>query len=189
MLEHNVNPRISSVDGTNDREACQNFWIAILVRSNTEKRVAQKLSALGIECFLPTQKEIRQWSDRRKVIDRIVIPMVVFVRVNTEIEKKIITYSFVYKVLSYPGSSIATKIPDNQIENLKFMLGCADSSVEIYNDKLVVGDTIEIMSGPLKGLKGVLCSVESDNPMVGVYLDLLGYACVSVNKASVKSIN
>ena len=179
----------SLVNGTNDREAHSKFWIAALVQMNCEKKVASKLDKLGITNYVPTQKEIHQWSDRKKKIERIVIPMVVFVQVDKEIEKSLITYSFIYKFISYPGQKETAIIPDEQIEKLKFMLNNADSNVEVYDSIYEVGEEIEIVRGPLKGFSGELCYFEKGKPKVGIYLELLGYACVSVNINDVISKN
>ena len=55
-------------------------WLVAYVQSCLEKKTAQRLAAMGIECYLPVQSEIRQWSDRRKRVDRLVIPMMIFVQ-------------------------------------------------------------------------------------------------------------
>ena len=179
----------SFVDGTSDREAYPKYWTAVLVQMCTEQKVSTKLNKLGITNYVPTQTEIHQWSDRKKKVERIVIPMVVFVFVDKDIEKQLRTYSFIYKFISYPGQKEAAIIPDEQIEHLKFMLNNADSTVEVSNTIYEIGDEIEIVRGPLKGLHGELCYFEKDKPMIGVYLELLGYACVNINISDIKSRN
>lgn len=56
----------SLVNGTNDREAYPKRWVAALVQMNCEKKVASKLNKLGITNYVPIQKEVHQWSDRKK---------------------------------------------------------------------------------------------------------------------------
>ena len=177
----------SFVGVTNDREACPKYWVAALVQMNTEQKVGTKLSKLGIANYVPTQSEVHQWSDRKKKIQRIVIPMVVFVLVDDRTEKLLKTYSFIYKFISYPGQKEAAVIPQEQIDKLRYMLENAESAVEVSDSIYEIGDEIEIVRGPLKGLSGRLCYVESEKPMVGVYLELLGYACVNVNKNDIKN--
>lgn len=174
---------------TSDREARPKRWTAILVQMCTEKKVGQRLDKLGIENYIPTQTEIRQWSDRKKKVERIVIPMVIFVKTDNKTEKTLQTYSFIHKFISYPGQKEAATIPDEQIEKLKFMLRHAESEVEVTDSIFEIGEDVEIVRGPLKGLCGKLCYFEKEKPMVGIYLDLLGYACVNVNKNDVKSKN
>lgn len=179
----------SFVNGTNDREAHPKYWIAALVQMNCERKSADKLTTLGISNYVPTQTEIHQWSDRKKKFERIVIPMVVFVLVDKEIEKSLITYSFIYKFISYPGQKEAAVIPNEQIEKLKFMLNNADSNVEVSDSVYEVGEEVEIVRGPLKGFSGELCYFEKGKPKVGIYLELLGYAGVSVDINDVKRKN
>ncbi|WP_158712808.1 UpxY family transcription antiterminator [Parabacteroides pacaensis] len=177
------------VNVTSDREAHPKRWIAILVQTCTEKKVGQRLDKLGIENYIPTQIEVHQWSDRKKKIERVVIPMVVFVKADNETEKTLRTYSFVYKFVSYPGQRTAATIPHEQIEKLKFMLDHAESKVEINDLTFEIGEEIEIVRGPLKGFCGELYYFEKEKPMIGIHIELLGYACVDINKADVKSKN
>ena len=175
--------------GTNEGGAYPKFWYAALVQMNTEKRVGDKLNRLGIENFVPVQTEIRNWSDRKKKIDRVVIPMVVFIRADQKTERILRTYSFIYKFISYPGQKEAAIIPDEQIDALKTMLNQNEAAVEICESVLKLGDIVEIIRGPLKGLTGELCYVEQGKPLVALRIDCLGYACISVNRSEIRNIN
>lgn len=107
----------SLVNGTNDREAYPKRWVAALVRTNCEKKVASKLDKLGIENYVAIQTEEHQWSDRKKKIDRIIIPMVVFLRIAQNEEDEIRRLPLMMKFITYPGSNdLATQIPNEQIE-------------------------------------------------------------------------
>ena len=153
----------SFVNVTNDREAYPKHWIAALVQMNTEKKVGEKLSKIKIENYVPTQQEIHLWSDRKKKIDRIVIPMVVFIHTDENTEKQIRNFSFIYKFLSYPGHKETAVIPDTQIERLKFMLKHAESNVQLAEKIFSVGETVRIGRGPLKGLEGEFIKWSKEN--------------------------
>ena len=180
-IKNNLNScEESLVNGTNDREAHPKFWIAALVQMNCERKSAEKLSKLGISNYVPIQEEIHQWSDRRKKITRVVIPMVVFVRVD-EIERNLIRdLSFIYKLITYPGQSQPAIIPDSQISQLQFMVNNSKDQIVFKESSLCIGDTIQVIRGPLKGLKGSVCQTEDKKLMVAVRLDSLGYACVNI---------
>ena len=62
---HSVPP----VNGTDDREARSKFWIAVYTRPRSEKKAASELNKLGIETYLPIQRQLRKWSDRKKIVD------------------------------------------------------------------------------------------------------------------------
>lgn len=169
------------VSVTTDREAHPVRWVAALVQMCTEKKVGDRLKKLGIENYVPTQTEIHQWSDRKKKVERVVIPMVVFVRVDEATERTLRMQSFIRKILTYPGQKAAAVIPDEQIDRLKFMLKQSDSPVELMPENLRVGDRVRIVRGALKGLEGELCKSVPEKSMVAIRIDGLGYACVSVS--------
>lgn len=178
----------SFVHGINDGEAYPKRWVAALVQMNCEKKVAAKLDKMGIANYVPVQHEEHQWSDRKKKVDRVVIPMVVFVRLAQNEEDEFRKLSFILKFITYPGSKeLATPIPDEQIENLKFLLHNADAKVSIV-ENLKVGDKVRLVRGPMKGLEGELSYVEENKPIVAIRIDGLGYACVSIEKINLEKI-
>ena len=88
----------SFVNGTNDGEAYPKRWVAVLVQMNCEKKVASKLDKLGVTNYVPIQKEEHQWSDRKKTIERVVIPMIVFVYLSSNEEDDFRKLPFILKV-------------------------------------------------------------------------------------------
>ena len=176
----------SFVNGTNDREAYPKRWIAVLVQVNCEKKTATRLGKVGYETYIPTQQEVHHWSDRKKKVDRLIMPMVVFVRATVQEEEWLRDQSYIHKLLALPGTDedkkgFATTIPDCQIERLKFLLENAESEVTIVNN-FKVGDLVRVIYGPLKGLEGVVSEADDKNSIVGVQIDGLGYACVKILK-------
>ena len=188
-IKNNLNScEESLVNGTNDREAHPKFWIAALVQMNCERKSAEKLSKLGISNYVPIQEEIHQWSDKRKKITRVVIPMVVFVRVD-EIERNLVRdLSFIYKLITYPGQSQPAIIPDSQISQLQFMVDNSKDQIVFKESSLCIDDTIQVIRGPLKGLTGSVCQTEDKKLMVAVRLDFLGYACVNIPITDIEQI-
>lgn len=182
----------SFVNGTNDREACPKRWIAVLVQVNCEKRTATRLNKVGFETYIPTQQEVHQWSDRKKKVDRLIIPMVVFVRATVQEEEWLRIQSYIHKLIALPGTDedkkgFATTIPDCQIERLKFLLENAETEVMIVGN-FKVGDSVRVTSGPLKGLEGVVGEVNEKSSVVGIQIDGLGYACVRIQKTNINII-
>ena len=176
----------SLVNGTNDREAYPKRWIAVLVQVNCEKRTATRLNKVGYETYIPTQQEVHQWSDRKKKVDRLIMPMVVFVRATEQEEVWLRDQSYIHKLLALPGTDedkkgFATTIPDCQIERLKFLLENAETEVTIVSN-FRVGDSVRVTSGPLNGLEGVVREADEKSSIVGIQIDGLGYACVKIAK-------
>ena len=178
--------RESLVNVTNEGEAHPKRWIAVLVQVNCEKRTATRLNKAGYETYIPIQQEVHQWSDRKKKVDRLIMPMVVFVRATVREEEWLRDQSYIYKLLALPGSDedkkkFASPIPDYQIERLKFLLENAETEVPIVSN-FKVGDSVHVVSGPLKGLEGVVSEADEKSSIVGIQIDGLGYACVKIAK-------
>ena len=178
----------SIVNGTTDREAHPKRWIAALVQSCTERRVGDRLDKLEVENYIPTQTEIHQWSDRKKKIERIVIPMIVFIHTDEMTERRLRMQTYIRKILSYPGQWKAAVIPDDQIDRLKFMLRHAETSVELLEQNLQVGETVRVARGPLKGLEGEICQLQAGKSLIAIRIDCLGYACVSIDMSDVEPV-
>ena len=173
----------SFANGTNGREAYPKRWVAALVQMNCEKKVAAKLDKMGIANYVPVQQEEHQWSDRKKKIDRIVIPMVVFVRLAKEEEDEFRRLPFIMKFITYPGAEeLATPIPDEQIEQLQFLLKHSESPVT-FSAHIEIGDAVRIVKGPLKGFTGYCCGVSNSD--IAIHLDLLGYATTCISKSDI----
>ncbi|MBP9031869.1 MAG: UpxY family transcription antiterminator, partial [Dysgonomonadaceae bacterium] len=83
-------------------------WLAAYVKMHHEKKVRDRLTELGIENFLPVQKEVRQWSDRRKKIERVLIPMMIFVYVNPDEQRTVITLPSVLRYMVLRGEHTPT---------------------------------------------------------------------------------
>ncbi|MCD8394040.1 MAG: UpxY family transcription antiterminator [Bacteroidales bacterium] len=174
-------------NGTNVREARPSLWFVARVQVNCERRSAQKINALGIETFVPTQTELHQWSDRRKKIERVVLPLLVFFRTDEARAREIERLSFVKSLMRAPGESKIASIPDDQIDRFKFMLGNADSDVTI-SQRVQKGDKVRIARGKLQGLEGIVTLASENRSQVSIAIDYIGYASITISKSDLELI-
>lgn len=152
-----------------------------------EKRTAGRLKAMGIECYLPVQSEWRQWSDRRKRVDRLVIPLVVFVRVSPAERPLPLTLSAVSRYLVLRGEHVPAVIPDQQMERFRFMLEHSQQSVKITDEPLAPGTPVRVVDGPLAGLEGEFLTVKNQST-IAIRIDLLGCVYVDISPDWVEKI-
>ena len=82
-------------NGTGEGVAHSKRWYVALVRMHHEKKVAEYLGKMGIENFVPVQQEIHQWSDRRKMVEAVLLPIMVFVQADPKERKELQTLSTV----------------------------------------------------------------------------------------------
>lgn len=162
-------------------------WLAAYVRMHHEKQVRDRLTAMGIENFLPVQEEVRQWSDRKKKMERVLIPMMIFVRVDTEEQRSVITHPSILRYLTLRGEHSPTEIPAEQMERFRFMLDYSDSAVSFSAGDLQPGEKVRVIKGPLTGLEGELITMEGKSRIV-IRIHLLGCAEVVINVSMVEKI-
>jgi transcription antitermination factor NusG len=145
-------------------------WFAVHTRSNCEKKVATQLGQREINCFLPTVKEVRLWSDRRKVIDQPLFPGYVFVRIPAEDQTRVavLRTNGVAGFVGIQGQGIP--IPDIEIESIQVLLS-SKVPFEPY-PFLHVGQKVRIRGGYLDGVEGILSAKNSDRSVV-ISVDLI----------------
>ena len=78
ILNKSKSVNAGPISGTGEGVSHSKRWYVALVRMHHEKKVAERLSKMGIDSFVPVQQQIHQWSDRRKVVDTVLLPMMVF---------------------------------------------------------------------------------------------------------------
>lgn len=179
---------IPSVNGTDGREARPKFWIAVYTRPRSERKLAQELSKLGIETYVPIQSQLRQWSDRKKKIDVMIIPMIVFAHITEADVATIRTCPHALKILTYPGQKKLAIIPDKQIEQLKFILKHADSDVEFVTNVYVKDEPVKVVRGNLMGLTGQVERTSDGKANLIIIIEILGGAKVSISASDIKPL-
>lgn len=181
----------SAVIGTDDREARSKFWIAAYTRPKSEKKAATELAKNpGIETYAPTQTIIKQWSDRKKKVDVVVIPMVVFAEISSDENILAIKkHPLILKVLTLPGRKEPAQIPSKQIEQLKFMLNESDEPVEFVQGNFKVSDEVKVVRGHLAGLAGVVQRTSDGQTFIIIAIDLVGGAKASVSPSDLELLH
>ena len=122
-----------------------------------------------------------------KKVERVVIPMMIFVRVSDEERGLPLTLSAISRYMVLRGESVPAVIPDRQMEKFKFMLDYSEEAVELCTTPLAVGEQVRVIKGPLAGLEGELVTVDGKSKVV-VRLDMLGYAQVDMPVGFVEKI-
>lgn len=180
---------ISTANVTVDREAYPKFWIAAYTRPKSEKKAAAEIGKMHIETYVPMQRVVRQWSDRKKKVDVVVIPMIIFAHVTPDDIITIKKHPLITRVLSMPGQREAAVIPEQQILNLKFMLDEAETPVTFIPPTFSLTDTVRVIRGKLSGLIGKVHRITEGKTKLVVSIDLLGGAMVEINPASLEILH
>ncbi|MEA4918545.1 UpxY family transcription antiterminator [Proteiniphilum sp.] len=160
-------------------------WLAAYVKMHHEKKVRDRLTAMGIESFLPVQVELRQWSDRKKKVERVLIPMMIFVHVDMAEQREVITLPSILHYLTLRGEHRPAEIPEEQMDRFRFMLDYSDSEVNFNTDDLQPGEKVRVIKGPLSGLEGELMTIEGKS-RIAIRIHQLGCAVVEMSASMVE---
>ena len=166
-------------NGTGEGVAYSKRWYVALVRMHHEKKVAERLNKMGIENFVPVQQELHQWSDRRKMVESVLLPMMIFVHVDPKERKEVLSFSTVSRYMVLRGESSPAVIPDEQMARFRFMLDYSEEAVSMSTTLLARGEKVRVIKGPLTGLVGELVALDGKSK-IAVRLDMLGCACVDM---------
>ncbi|WP_319502303.1 UpxY family transcription antiterminator [uncultured Draconibacterium sp.] len=142
----------------------QKQWHVIYTRSRAEKKVVQELSINNIECFLPLQKRLRQWKDRKKWVETPLIPGYCFVNITRKEYDKVLQLSNVVNYITFERK--AAIVSQTEIEALQTMLHQFDFEVDVTMENFKPGKQVEVIEGPMVGLSGELIECRGKNKFV-----------------------
>ncbi len=131
-------------------------WIALQTKPKSEKKVEYSLNQKGYECFLPTYRQKRRWSDRVTVIDLPLFPMYVFCRFNHLALGKAVSTPGVTRIVGFCGRP--AEVEAKEIEALQLLV--QSSLLREPWQHIPTGTLIRVETGPLAGVQGVFCSVD-----------------------------
>ena len=127
-------------------------WFAIQTLSRHEKVVRSQLEMRNVENFLPTMRQLSQWTDRKKEIEVPLFSGYCFARFSLADRLPVLQSQGVVRVVGSGGRP--EPIPDEEIESLRKLI----SSSSDYDccSYLREGMIVEVIRGPLQGVKGRL---------------------------------
>lgn len=129
-------------------------WLALYTKKNCEKSVLEKLTALGLRCYLPQITVIRQWSDRKKKLQVPAINGIVFVQVAIAEKNQVFQVSGPVGFVHLHGK--LAEIPHHEIERMQDHL---EGRGVIDQSQYRQGDTIYIEA---LGCDGVISKIGSN---------------------------
>ena len=140
-----------------------NKWYAVYTYPRSEKQVYERLLESNIEAYLPLKKTIRQWSDRRKIVEMPLLTSYVFVKSSPRFFPLVYQTYGVVKFITFEGKPVA--IPEKQIDILRLLID-SNADIEVTSENFAKGDSVEVVSGALIGLTGELIQIGSHSRFI-----------------------
>ena len=130
----------------------QKVWLAAYTKSRHEKRADEQLKKKGIDSYLPLVKQHQQWKDRKKWVWMPLLRSYVFILIPLTRTLDVLETYGVHHIVRF--NERYAVIPDEQIEAIKRIL--EGGYIPDAHDFFEIGQEVEIVAGPLKGIRGVL---------------------------------
>jgi transcription antitermination factor NusG len=137
-------------------------WFALHVRSGRENSVAESLEGKGLKWFLPLRSRRRLWSDRIKHLTSPLFPGYIFCQFDARQRLPILKTPGVLQIVGY--NRMPVPVDDAEIQAIQTLIasGLPNQPCAFMHE----GDTVQIESGPLQGLQGVLMSFKGKYTVV-----------------------
>jgi transcriptional antiterminator RfaH len=149
-------------------------WYPVATRPRAEKKACQALIKKGIETYLPLNRQLKQWSDRKKWVEEPFLKSYLFVQIAEHQQAEVLMTPGIARFIYFSGR--VTSMPDRQINELKLLMA-SPFELEVTEEDLQPGEKIVIKAGPLKGLIGEIISYRSQKQLV-IRLESLGYSII-----------
>ena len=147
-------------------------WYAAYTKPRNEKKAFERLEAAGIETYLPLLRRLKQWSDRKKMVEEPLFRSYIFVRITKKDYYNVLNTHGVVRYITFEGKAVP--IPDNQIDLIKQLLE-QNIEIETVEEPLVLGAKVEVKFGSLIGLVGELIEHKGKQKVV-VRLDHISHS-------------
>jgi transcription antitermination factor NusG len=149
-------------------------WYAVYTKPRWEKKVAEVLTRNSIENYCPLNKVLRQWHDRKKVVQEPLFTSYVFVKVEESRFSELRRIGGVLNLVYWLQKPAV--IRDEEITMIRKFL---DEYTDVQLEKTVVSvnDVVRVIKGPLMEQEGNVLAVR--NRTVRISLPSLGYIMVA----------
>src|SRR5476649_1810501 len=137
-------------------------WYPVYTNPRAEKKAYQSLINKGVEAYLPLQRQLKQWSDRKKWVEEPFIKSYLFVHIREREQTEVLMTRGVARFIYFSGK--IASMPERQIAELKLLMA-SPFELEITEENLQPGEKIMIKAGPLKGLTGEIISYRSQKKL------------------------
>ncbi len=147
-------------------------WYPICTRSRAEKKVFLSLEKKNITAYLPLRKEVKQWSDRKKIIEVPLLNSYLFIFISAKEYTEVLTTTGVTRFIYFCGK--IASIPAKQIDDLKLLMAL-DSDLELIEHVIKPGQKVLIKAGPFMGIIAEMVLIANKKNII-LRLDNLGYS-------------
>jgi transcription antitermination factor NusG len=153
--------------------AIKTEWFVFYTKSRQEKKVNELLLKNEFQSFLPTQKVMRQWSDRKKKVEVPLFNSYIFVKIEEYRIVDVLKISGVSWNIKHNGKPAVLRQKEYELISRYIQTGLFIETSQ--GSKLIAGDKVKVIDGPMKGFIGTLTKRNTEN-LFSVFIDSLNYS-------------
>jgi transcriptional antiterminator RfaH len=154
-------------------------WYPVYTNPRAEKKAYKALLDKGIEAYLPLNRRLKQWSDRKKWVEEPLLKSYLFVHIADNARAEVLATKGISRFIYFSGKIAA--MPARQIDELKLLMA-SSLELEVTEENLQPGEKIKIKAGALKGITGEIIGYRSQKQLL-LRLENLGCSII-VNVAA-----
>ena len=160
-------------------------WYAVYVKSRYEKKTSKLLADRHIEAYLPVVVRLKQWSDRKKMVEEPLFKSYLFVRTDLKNYFDILNTPGVVRFVCFEGKPVP--VPDNQLVAVKSYIDEYDGVDDLEQlPELYEGQIVEITRGTMKGLVGRLVEIRGKQRLI-INIEAVGQSLpISVSRSQIE---
>ena len=137
-------------------------WLAVRTKSRSERVAALAIGERGLECFLPTHRSKRMWSDRTTTLNLPLFPGYLFCLCDPAKRRPVLEAPGVMHIVGIGNSPLPV-----DAEEIRAIRTAVDSGLELRPwQYLQSGDKVMIEKGPLRGVHGILMRLRNEDRLV-----------------------
>ena len=135
-------------------------WYVLYTKPKSEKKVAERLTDMGIVAYCPLITKVTQWSDRKKKVQLPLFNAYIFVNIADKDRNLVFDIPGVVRYLFWLGKTAIVR--ENEIKAIQNWLSdplAFDVSIETWKR----GDTVKLESGPFMDQQAVVQEVKQNH--------------------------
>ena len=127
-------------------------WFVLCTKPRNELKVTERLTSIGVEVYTPTKIEVRQWSDRKKMVLVPLLPSMVLVQLLEKEVEVVFNVPGAVRFLFEHGKRAS--VSNEEVLAMKRYL---ETVVQKESKTLAVGDLVKV---PLLEQEAILLSIK-----------------------------
>jgi transcription antitermination factor NusG len=153
------------------REPNEITWMPVRTKPRCEKKVAEYCEAHQIEYYLPLLRRLHRYEKRTAEFFVPMFPSYIFCALNDKLYSQLVRSNAVLFRIPLDGFDEEHLI--EELDALRAFEKMAKEADIVVNPKIIPGVLVEVVSGPMKGTKGVV-ERRKGKVSITINIELLG---------------